>query len=506
MPTILALDIGTTGTKAALVDQAGYVLASGYAGYPTYTRAGNVVEQAPEDWWQATCLALAQIWAQAPAGAAQAVAAVSLSGQMQDLIMLGEQGAIGHAILYSDSRAQTEAAFVTATIGRATLERITGNEQGPASLLAKWLWLQKYAPEQLAACRKILVGAHEYVGWHLHGAAGADYTTAATTGLLDLAQNQWSYELLAHLGLDADKLPGLHAATSVVGEVTAPAAMATGIPVGTPVLRGAGDLAATTVGVGAGEPGRLYGYLGTSGWIASSLAHATPNPQGGVFTLRHPDPQRYIQVAPMLTAGGNLDWFRRQVASSRAQIASYDQVNEHAAAAPAGSRGLLYLPYLAGERSPFSDPNARGAFIGLSTLSTQADMARAVMEGTALAYRSLCEALATPPGGPLYLVGGGAKSALWCQILADALGSVVHVVAAPADAAARGAAIIAGVGLGWYADYCPAGNFFAMNQIYTPEAKSTQLYDKLYTVFRQLYPQLRGAFKDLAAIPAWADH
>ncbi len=500
MSTIIALDIGTTGTKAALVDQAGRLLASSYAGYPTHTRAGNVVEQAPEDRWQATCLALAQIWASVPAGAAQTVAAVALSGQMQDLIMVGEHGAIGRAILYSDSRAQTEAAFVTAMIGRTMLEQITGNEQGASSLLAKWLWLQKYAPEQLAACRKILVGAHEYVGWHLHGAAGADYTTAATTGLLDLAQNQWSYELLARLGLDADKLPGLQAATSVVGEVTAPAAAATGITAGTPVLRGAGDLAATTVGVGAGEPGRLYGYLGTSGWIASSLAQATPNPQGGVFTLRHPDPQRYIQVAPMLTAGGNLDWFRRQVASGRSQIASYEQVNEQAASAAAGSRGLLYLPYLAGERSPFSDPAARGAFIGLSTLSTQADMARAVMEGTALAYRSLCEALATAPGGPLYLVGGGAKSALWCQILADVLGCAVQVVAAPGDAAARGAAIIAGVGLGWYADYCPVGDFFGVNQIYTPEASYTELYNALYGVFRQLYPQLRSAFRELADI------
>ena len=506
MNLILALDIGTTGTKAALVQRDGQLLATGYADYPIYHREGNVVEQEPEDWWRATGMALGQLWQAAPPGAAQQVAAVSLSGQMQDLILLGADGVLGRAILYSDCRAQDEAAFVTQTIGRETLESITGNEQGASSLLAKWLWLQKHAPDQLKACRKILVGAHDYVGWRLHGAVGADYTTAATTGLLDLAQNQWSFDLLTRLGLDADKLPGLQAATSLVGEVTATAAAATGIPAGTPVLRGAGDLAATTIGVGAGEPGRLYGYLGTSGWIASSLHQATPNPQSGVFTLRHPDAQRYIQVAPMLTAGGNLDWFRTQVVSNQLPVIAdenvgrYQWINEQVATVPAGCGGLIYLPYLAGERSPFSDPQARGAFIGLSATSTQAHMARAVMEGVALAYRSLGEVLNLTPRGPLYLVGGGAKSPIWPQILADVFGCEVQVVAAPGDAAARGAAILAGLALGWYQNYAPATDFFPVVRSYTPENRHSQLYTRLYALFRTLYPHLREAFAELAQI------
>ena len=511
MNLILALDIGTTGTKAALVDRAGHLLATGYADYPTYHSESNVVEQEPEDWWRAACVALAQVWQTAGTGAAQRVAAVSLSGQMQDLILLGAEGALGRAMLYSDCRAQREAAFVTQTIGRETLERITGNEQGAASLLAKWLWLQKQAPDQLKACRKILVGAHDYVGWRLHGAAGADYTTAATTGLLDLAQNQWSFELLTQLGLDVDKLPGLQAATSMVGEVTTVASAATGIPAGTPVLRGAGDLAATTIGVGAGEPGRLYGYLGTSGWIATSLDQAIPNPQGGVFTLRHPDVQRYIQVAPMLTAGGNLDWFRTQVtsgqwsvASDQLSVSSFQWVNDQVATVHVGSGGLIYLPYLAGERSPFSDPHARGAFIGLSSTSTPAHMARAVMEGVAMAYRSLCEALNLASGGPLYLVGGGAKSPIWPQILADVLGCEVQVVAAPGDAAARGAAILAGVALGWWPHYAPGPEFYPVAQVFKPDECHRPFYDALYAVFQGIYPRLRGAFADLAALRSLA--
>ena len=498
MGMIIALDIGTTGTKAALVDRAGQLLATGYADYPTFASMGGVVEQEPEGWWHATCLALAQLWPNAPADASQRIAAVALSGQMQDLILLGADGAIGRAMLYVDSRAQAEAAWLLEKIGAAELVRITGNEQGATSLLAKWLWLQKHEPHRLAACRKILIGAHEFVGWHLYGAAGADYTTATTSGLLDLHENRWSFEILHTLGLDADKLPGLHAATSIQGEVTAQASAATGIPVGTPVLRGAGDLAATTVGVGAGEPGRLYAYLGTSGWIAASLENATPKPEAGVFTLRHPDPKRYIQVAPMLTAGGNLEWFRTQIASSELRIASYEQLNEQAAASPVGSGGVIYLPYLAGERSPFSDPQARGAFIGIGTQTTQADLARAVMEGVAFAYRSLRDALGLTSTDPLALAGGGAKSPLWPQILADVLGAPVQVMASPGDAAARGAAILAGIGLGWYSSYTPDAEFFLVAQHFAPQLAYRQQYDELYGIFQTLYPQLRTAFGQLA--------
>ena len=219
----------------------------------------------------------------------------------------------------------------------------------------------------------------------------------------------------------------------------------------------------------------------------------------------------------MLTAGGNLDWFRTQVVSEQLSVSSaqlpisdsasdghYQWINEQVAMIPAGSRGLIYLPYLAGERSPFSDPQARGAFIGLSTTSTQAHMARAVMEGVALAYRSLCEALNLASGGPLYLVGGGAKSSIWSQILADVLGCEVQVVAAPGDAAARGAAILAGVSLGWWPHYAPGPEFYPVAQVFKPDERHRPLYDALYAIFQGIYPRLRGAFADLAALRSLA--
>lgn len=492
MQTIVAIDIGTTGAKAALVARDGQVLASSYSGYPTHTAVGNCVEQIPGDWWDATCQALARLWATV-GNERSAIAAIALSGQMQDMILLGAEGVLGAAILYSDSRAQVEAQALTAQIGVAELFGITGNEQGAASLLAKWRWLQAHEPARLAACRTILLGAHNYIGWRLSGATSCDYTTASTTGLLDLAANDWATALLARLDLSADKLPALLSADTRIGVVTESAASVTGLPAGLSVYTGAGDLAATTVGVGAGEPGRLYCYLGTSGWIATSLRHITPKPQGGVFTLRHPDPARFIQVAPMLTAGGNLDWVRAHLIDTN----DYGQINALAAAAPVGSHGVLYLPYLAGERSPFSDPNARACYIGISGRTERSDLVRAVMEGIGFAYRSLLEAL-TEEATALYLVGGGARSTVWMQILADIFGCPVHVVAEPANATARGAAIIVGRALGWYKSFVPQPAFFPIQQSFHPNVAAHSTYQSLYPIFTHLYPQLRTTFAVLA--------
>ena len=501
MEGIVAVDIGTTGAKAALVNRAGALVAQGFAGYATHTAAGGVVEQESEAWWQATCEALQALWADAPAGCT--VAAVTFSGQMQDLILLGEAGAVAPAILYADSRAQAEAATIQAQLGEATLVKHTGNAQGATSLLAKWRWLIAHAPQTLAAARALLPGAHDYVTWRLCGAVTTDGTTAATTGLLDLAQNAWAGDLLAALGLDAGLLPQLRVPGDCVGTVTPAAAAATGLPAGTPVLQGAGDLGASTVGAGAGLPGRVYCYLGTSGWIAASLDQATPRPDQGVFTLRHPDGVRFIQVAPMLTAGGNLDWLRQALlAGPDASAASYAETNRLAALAAPGSSGVIYLPYLNGERSPFSDPGARAGFLGIAARTTRNDLARAVLEGTALAYRALRDTLGVAAGGALYVTGGGGNSALWMQILAAVLACPVQVLAAPGDAPARGAAILAGNALGWYRSLAPGDDFFPVTAVFAPDSANARLYDQLYAVFRQIYPQLRTTFAALAAIPA----
>lgn len=496
MQTLIAVDVGTTGAKVALVNQDGAVLATAYRDYPTLSRPGNGVEQDPEAWWRAVCHALQEV---VQGGLHQEVAGIMLSGQMQDLILLGPEGALGHAILYSDQRAQVEADELEAQVGAETLIQVTGNAQGAASLLAKWRWLCRHEPDRVRACRYLLPGAHDYIAWRLCGVAATDYTTAATTGLLALAANQWATPLLEAVQLPAALLPPLRPAGSRLGLLHQAASQATGLPEGIPVLQGVGDLGAATVGAGAGRPGRAYAYLGTSGWVACSATQAQPDPGRGLFLLRHADPRGFIQVAPMLTAGGNLAWLRG-VLSSEALL-DYDQVVRLAEAAPPGCRGLLYLPYLAGERSPFQDPNARACFLGISQGTGRPELARAVLEGTALAYRALCDVLALPAGAPLSLVGGGAQSPLWCQILADVLDRPVHVLADAASVPARGAALIAGRSLGWYADLFPGEAFFPTVRTHRPEAAHRSLYDHLYGLFQRLYPNLAETFAGLARLP-----
>jgi len=494
MHTILAIDVGTTGIKVALVAQDGRRLAGSYAGYATHSAAGNWIEQDPREWWRATQQAFAQLWTRPGATPGQVVA-IALSGQMQDLIAIDEHEAIGNAILYADSRAQAEATQIEAQVGQERLVAVTGNEQGPTSLLAKWRWLQHHDSARLQATQTLLFGAHSYIAWKLCAITSCDYTTAGTTGLLDLERQEWAIDLLAELALEPALLPPLRRADDWLGELSPTAAVATGLPAGVPVYVGAGDLAATTVGVGAGAPGRLYGYFGTSGWIAGTLAHATPAPERGIFTLPHPAPTHRIQVAPMLTAGGNLDWARHTIAVEP----DYTPINQLAATAPVGSHGLLYLPYLAGERSPFSDPHARAGYLGISGQTTRADLLRAVMEGTCYAYSSLRQTLGIA-ADQLYVAGGGAQSALWMQMLADVMGCPVCVVAAPEDAGARGAALIVGRALGWVTAYNGHPEFFPVATEYLPDEENSRRYAQLQAVFAELYGQLKPTFARLAAI------
>ncbi|WP_127953072.1 xylulokinase [Rhodococcus xishaensis] len=492
MQKLISLDIGTSGAKAALVAQDGRLLASGYASYETHNPADYRVEQEPQAWWRATQEALAQVGARANLAAAADLAGITLSGQMQDLILVGADDTIGRAILYSDTRSRSEAEEISSRIGADRLIRITGNTQDASSLLAKWRWLDIHEPDRLAASRTMLFGAHSYIAWRLCGNASCDHTTASTTGLLDLGSNAWATDLLEMLGLDRQRLPRLTPAGESIGTLSALAARTLMLPPDLPVFTGAGDLAATTVGVGAGEPHRFYCYLGTSGWIAStppdSAESSWATAESGVFTLRHPDLQRVIRVAPMLTAGGNLDWAGAEIANNE----GYASHNATAASAPVGSNGVIYLPYLAGERSPFRDPNARACYIGLSNQTTRADLIRAVMEGVSFAYRSLFELLGAN-AEKLYVVGGGAKSTLWMQILADVMGHDIEVVAEPENAAVRGAAIIAGRELGWYKTYAPPDHF-PVARSYQPQESSAAVYSSRYSIYMDLSLQLRSAF------------
>jgi xylulokinase len=482
MTHFMAVDLGTTGAKAVLFDADGRALTSTYRDYPTHSAEGGVVEQRVTDWWSALDAITRELTASR--GAPDAIA---LTGQMQNAILLDAQGQpVRPVILYSDTRAQPEADAVNAALGAARLEQLTGSAPGPAGLLAKLRWIATREPNALARTATILLGAADAAAFHWCGAQASDTTTASTTGLMALEARAWLDDsLFEAAGLHAirAKLPLLLPGGALAGHVSDAAATRSGLKPGTPIYLGPGDAGATTLGAGSGEPGSAYLYLGSSGWVAFTSARR-PAAETGVFTLAHPRTAHFIAVAPLLTAGGNLDWIK-----GIAGAPDYVQLIDSALTAHPSS--LIYLPYLNGERSPFNDPLARGAFIGLNASHTRADLARAVLEGVALAYRHVLDTLLPAPPAALILTGGGARSPGWSQMLADVTGVAVDVAADARNVGARGAVLAAQVARGEAPSY---GLTVERSARFQPNAAAHTRFSRQYALFRDAYPALRPLF------------
>ena len=412
---VVSVDIGTTGTKAVLtlIGRSQEELGSVYEKYEsgTITGASGVeVEQQPEDWWNAFVRAIRRLLTETGVIGAEprlSSVVICLSGQMQDMILVskGNPEGVRPAILYSDSRARAQAAELEEKIGKEVLQNTTGNYKGATSCIAKWLWLQQEDPESLAKAEKILLGAHDYIAWRLSGSAVCDLTTASTTGLLDKTSAatgyRWCTDLLAQAGIERTEelLPKLESASSVCGKMTEAIVDTLGLEWGawaedSYIISGSGDLGATTVGAGGGVANVTYAYLGTSGWIAQTLtqqdAAAAPPPEG-VFELLHPDPSLVIRAVSMLNSGGAVEWLVENefMGTSYEPHEAYASIDTTARTSPPGSNGMIFLPYLSGERSPMSDPTARGVYFGMSRASGKAERFRSTLEGVAFSYKSL---------------------------------------------------------------------------------------------------------------------
>ncbi|MCP4401631.1 MAG: hypothetical protein GY801_30565 [bacterium] len=496
MQQILAIDIGTSGAKTALIARSGDILAKHSSSYETMSQHGRI-EQDPDDWWEAVKQGILTINSYIEE---THFCGIILGGQMQNLIALGPpEGLLAPAILYSDTRAQDEICEIERKVGADRLKRTTGNLQDASSLLAKLLWLKTHKSKIYNALDTILLGAHDYIAWKLTGSTNSDFTTAATTGLLDIRTNAWAVELMKEIGLRTDILPQLVPADYIDGRLSSEIADLLGLPADCSVFHGSGDVGTATLGANAGKPGTTSCYLGTSGWLASSTENVLNDPERGLFNLRHPDPAKIIQVGPMLLAAGNIQWFVEQISSFSGEENSYDLLNERAAAVKPGANGILYLPYLSGERSPFKAPEARGGFIGLSRDTTREELYRAALEGVVFAMRSIQESITGPEIHlkSLTLSGGGAKSSLWAQIFADVFHCEVVVLERAEEVGLIGAALICGKALGWYADYHLPSELLRVEKLCTPQEDHRQLYDELYTIFRRQYPLLRESWSAL---------
>jgi xylulokinase len=413
--------------------------------------------------------------------------------------LLDEKRLLAPAILYSDTRSQTEIQDIHQKIGEDRLKQVTGNLQDASSLLAKLLWLKRHKPDIYARFKTVLFGAHDYIAWKLVGSAHTDFTTAATTGLLDIRQNTWALDIMRAIDLRTDVLPQLVPSHTIDGYLTEDKAALLGFPAGCPVFHGSGDVGTTTLGSNAGEPGTTSCYLGTSGWIATTTANTLANPDSGIFNLRHPDPAKLIQVGPMLLAGGNIQWVIENISSFPQAENRYALLSDKAAEVKPGANGIIYLPYLSGERSPFRAPEARGGLIGLSRETTRADMYRAVLEGVAFAMRSIQESITGRDLNlqSLTLSGGGAKSSIWPQIFADVFHCEVLVLEHAEEVGLIGAALLGGKALGWYTGYLLPLELLKVKMTYAPKTENIPLYNELYAIFRQLYPALRNSWSVL---------
>ncbi len=496
MHYMIAVDIGTTGTKAALFDGNGRIFAQDYRRYATFND-GMKVEQSPEDWWNATAAAIKTVVADCDRSR---VAALMVSGQMQNLIPVGNSAsALSNAILYSDTRAYAEMEAVERTLGRETLIRITGNLQDASSLIAKLLWLKKNDADLYNRSRCILFGSHGYVTFKLTGRRSCDLTTASTTGLLDIANNAWAYDMLKGISLRTDILPELVETGSGGGYVGSLAAAETGLPEGLPVFHGCGDVGSNTIGSNAGVAGGVSCYIGTSGWLAMTTNNLLADPEKGIYNLRHPDPSKIIQVGPMLLAGGAVDWIIESIGHDTGGSAGYEAFAAEAALAEAGSGGVVFLPYLSGERAPFRDAGARGAFIGISRTTTKADLYRSVMEGVAFGMKSIYDSGSASAlhAKSITFSGGGSKSAAMGQILADVFGCGVNVPEHSELVGLIGSYILSANAMGWFSGQSVPDGLFPLHASYKPQEANRKRYELLYPVFLSLYPTLRESFQAL---------
>jgi len=497
MALVLGVDVSTTATKAVAVDESGAVRGVGTSEYPFHAPRPLWSEQPAERWWTAACEAIPRALAAAGASGAE-VAAVGLTGQMHGLVLLDAADAVLRpAILWNDQRTATECDEIRALVGPERLIAITGNDAVTGLTAPKLLWVRRHEPDVWARTAHVLL-PKDFVRLQLTGDHGLDKADGAGTLLFDLAARDWSPEILAALGIDRAWLPPTFEGPAVTGVVTGTAAAATGLRAGTPVVAGGGDQAANGVGVGAVDPATWALSLGTSGVVFAPTDRPAFEPAGRINAFCHAVPDRWHLMSVMLSAAGSLRWLRDAVAPGVA----FGDLVAAAGDVPAGSDGLLFLPYLTGERAPHPDPLARGAFVGLTLGHERRHLTRAVLEGVAFGLRDGLDLIvATGIAAPATIrgSGGGTASAVWTQILADVLGAEIATVSTT-EGAAYGASLLAAVGAGWFPSVESATAACVTARPVAAPGPDRERYRALHATYRSLYPALRPTFPRLAAV------
>jgi len=491
---LLGIDTGTGGTRAVVIDERGKVIASATSEHEPFASPQPLwAEQDPRDWWRASVAAVQAVLA-TPGVKAGDIAAVGLTGQMHGSVLLDESGEVLRpALIWCDQRTDTQCQAITEKIGAARLIELTSNPAITGFTLPKLQWVLESEPELWSRVRSILL-PKDYVRFCLTGERATDVADASGTLLFNVAKRCWSDEMLNATEIDKRWLPTAFESTDVTGAVSLQGAAATGLRAGTSVVAGAGDQAAGAVGMGIVKAGMVSATIGTSGVVFAATSQPSLDPLGRIHTFCHAIPGRWHVMGVTQAAGLSLRWFRdRFGAGGDDGRDPYERLTEEASSVP-GADGLLWAPYLMGERTPHLDPRARGALIGLTASHTRAHVIRAILEGVAFSLRDTLTVFKeiNVPVETIRLGGGGARSVLWRQIQADVYGQPVEILAAE-EGAAFGAALLAGVGTGVWSsvDEACEGAVRVSAQI-EPDKASASLMDVQYTRFRAIYPALRA--------------
>ncbi len=509
MNYLLGIDIGTSGTKALLINASkeGEVVASCTKTYPLYTPKALWAEQEPEDWWQATLAAIRDVIEMSGVDA-KSIKGIGLSGQMHGSVFLDENNQVLRpAILWCDQRTQAECDWIMDTVGRDRVVELISNPVLTGFTAGKIIWLRNNEPEIYAQVRKVLL-PKDYIRLRLTGEFATEVSDASGTALFNVTKRDWAYEMLDKIGIPQDWMPKAYESPEVSGRVNADASRDTGLAPGTAVVGGGGDQAAGAVGNGIVEAGIISSTVGTSGVVFAFADKPVVDPKLRVHTFCHAVPGKWHVMGVMLSAGGSLRWYRDTFAGAESAVAkamgrdAYDVMSEEAAKAPAGSEGLVFLPYLSGERTPYPDPNARGVFFGITLRSDRAHFVRSVLEGVAYGLRDSFEILKemNVPVNQVRASGGGARSDVWRQIQADVMG-YDHVTINIDEGPALGVALLAGVGTGIYPsveEACRSVIKVVNTTRANPTAKAT--YDKSYPIYQSLYGSLKGDFAKVSEV------
>jgi xylulokinase len=507
MAYLMGIDIGTTGVKTLIIDSSGNVLASATVEHPMYTPRPQWAEQDPEDWWQGTIQSIRQAIHESRIEAAQ-ITGIGLTGQMHGMVMLDAQGEVlRRCIMWNDQRTAAQCEWIMNTIGRARFLELTLNPALPGFTAPKIIWTRDNEPDIYARAAHILL-PKDYIRYRLTGVYATEVSDASGTVLLDVSARRWSDEVLRELDIPPSWMPECVESPTITGEVTPQVAELTGLPQGLPVVGGAGDQAASAVGSGIVEPGLVSVTMGTSGVVFAYTDRPNRDPEGRLHTFCHAVPGRWHVMGVILSAGGSFRWFRDALGMPERGVAAlsgvdpYEILTAEAANAPAGCEGLIFLPYLTGERTPYPDPNARGTFFGLTLRHDKRHMVRSVLEGVAYSLRDSLE-LFRELGIPIRQVragGGGARSLVWRQILADVFGTELVTINVT-ESTAYGAALLAGVGAKVYTsvpEACAATVHIVDRT--EPVAENQAKYNDYYPIYRSLYRALKGAFDSVAAV------